>query len=96
MRAIIKSTGEVIELRDDNVSSFCSTYYHEKETGKMYEDREIELIYTRTDIDFIQSVREIAIAALPGVITAMGCKSTIERNVAIAIDYGYEMAEQMK
>lgn len=93
MRVLIKKTGEIVSAhRADIIQCGRKTFY--EISGARYPKEEIEFLYTNKELEAEHSVQEIAISVLPAIMASKPNKNKKDA-VKIAIDYAYEMAEQL-
>ena len=93
MRILINKTGEIVSVnRVETFQCGHKTFY--EISGTRYSKEEIEFLYTEKELQTEHSVQEIAISVLPALITAKPNKKKKDV-VKLAIDYAYEMAEQL-
>lgn len=94
MKAISKKTGEIVNLNGlSEIQQGNNTVYTDF-ADKRIDKKEIEFFYTREELEIENKRQEIAIAAMTGVIAAMG-HLDVSSNVKLAIDYANEMAMQL-
>lgn len=93
MRILINKTGEIIYAnRVESIQIGRETYY--EISGMKYSKKEIEFLYTQKELEAEHTVQEIAISVLPALI-ALAPDKEIKDNIKKAINYAYEMAEQL-
>lgn len=93
MWILINKTGEVIYTnRVESIQAGRETYY--EISGMKYSKKEIEFLYSHKELEVVHTVQEIAISVLPALITLAPDKK-IKDNIKKAIDYAYELAEQL-